>query len=64
MGFSNPGGFNYQQWLFINGIWAIGSVINRMPFKLLKRSPWEEPMDYLRQSVQTAIQKKGLRTLN
>ncbi|WP_082160442.1 DUF4131 domain-containing protein [Candidatus Coxiella mudrowiae] len=56
-GLSNPGGFNYQRWLFINSVRATSSVINRMPFKLLKRSPWEEPMSYLGQSAQTAIQK-------
>ncbi|OYK80408.1 DNA internalization-related competence protein ComEC/Rec2 [Coxiella burnetii] len=56
-GLSNPGGFDYQRWLFIHGIRATGYVINRRPFKLLSRSALEKPVDYLRQSIQNAIQK-------
>lgn len=56
-GLSNPGGFDYQRWLFIHGIRAMGYVVNRRPFKLLSRSALEKPVDYLRQSIQDAIQK-------
>ncbi|MFK3617406.1 DUF4131 domain-containing protein, partial [Coxiella burnetii] len=53
-GLSNPGGFDYQRWLFIHGIRATCYVINRRPFKLLSRSALEKPFDYFRQSIQNA----------
>jgi competence protein ComEC len=35
-GFQNPGGFDYERWLFVRGVAATGYVIARQPAELLR----------------------------
>ena len=56
-GLHNPGGFDYERWLFSHHIHAMGYVVDRFPFKLIKRSPLHELLGYLRQLIQAAIER-------
>ncbi len=51
-GLHNPGGFNYQRWLFANGIRATGYIVNRAQHQLLKSTL---SLNKIRQQVQSTI---------
>ena len=49
-GFSNPGGFDFERWLFVNGIHATGYV-RQTPPAILLASAQRYPVDRFRQSL-------------
>lgn len=51
----NPGGFDYEKWLFSQGIRATGYVIASGQTKLLQTRPWGHLIDRLRQYLQEKI---------
>ena len=53
-GFQNPGGFDYERWLFIQGIDATGYVLQK-PAPVLLESPGFS-INYLRQNIITRLQ--------
>lgn len=53
----NPGTFDYQRWLFVQGIRATGSVVSKKPQHLLHRDSWRFPINHLRQKIQSIIQQ-------
>ncbi len=53
-GFQNPGGFDYERWLFVKGIQATGYVVNGSEAQLLDQNPLA--IDYLRERVNAWIQ--------
>lgn len=54
-GLLNPGGFDYEQWLFAHGIRATGSVINDKPNTYLGSSLGYNLIGSLRQALQAAM---------
>ncbi len=54
-GLHNPGGFDYQRWLFLKGVRASGYVVNHRNVRLLKRSNSITSMARLREQVQMMI---------
>lgn len=52
----NPGTFDYQRWLFVQGIRATGAVVSKRPQRLLQHAIWRFPITHLRQKIQTVIQ--------
>lgn len=54
-GFQNPGGFDYERWLFIKGIHATGYVIDDGHQRLVSRNDWS--LNSIRFSINQAIQK-------
>ena len=48
-GMQNPGGFDYERWLFVRGIHAKGYVLNSEHNQLLGHDPWS--LSALRQAV-------------
>lgn len=55
-GLLNPGGFDYEKWLFSRGIRATGYVVNPEKAKLLQTQKWKHPVDNLRQYLQQKIE--------
>ena len=55
-GLHNPGGFDYEQRLSMQGIDASGYIDNQKPFKKLQHNPWVHPITQLRQHIQWIIQ--------
>ncbi len=49
-GFQNPGTFDYQRWLFVKGVDAIGYVRKSDSNRQLEDSEWYD-IDYLRQQI-------------
>ena len=49
-GFSNPGGFDFERWLFVNGIYATGYVRQAPPATLLAEAQ-RYPIDRFRQTL-------------
>ncbi len=54
-GLMNPGGFDYEKWLFSRGIRATGYVITGSGTRFLVRHPWHFPIDHLRENLQEKI---------
>ncbi len=50
-GFVNPGGFDYEGWLFRQGIGAVGYVRRSPDNRLLDDNPWRAPVDRWRQRL-------------
>ncbi len=63
-GLFNPGGFDYEQWLFAKGIRATGSVVNSQYNQRLAFNQYHHFIDRWRQHLQVKIQKilSGQRT--
>src|SRR3990167_10606529 len=55
-GLHNPGVFDYEQRLSMQGIDASGYIDNQKPFKKLQHNPWVHPITQLRQHIQWIIQ--------
>lgn len=55
-GLINPGGFDYEEWLFSRKIRATGYVIHPLEAQLLQAQPWLHPIDRFRQYIQQKIQ--------
>jgi len=55
-GMMNPGGFDYEGWLFARGIGATGYIRQVTGNRLLADSPWEMPLQRLRYSVYHQLQ--------
>ncbi len=53
-GASNPGGFDYELWMWEQGIAAVGSVKQTSPALMLERG-WSRPIERLRQDVRDRI---------
>ena len=56
-GFSNPGGFDYEGWLFQQGIRATGYVRSASDAYAVVNHPWRFPVDQFRQRVQENLQQ-------
>jgi competence protein ComEC len=56
-GFMNPGGFDYEAWLFHKKITAVGYVVNTPANKLLESYRYRQPFNHLRQSINERVQK-------
>lgn len=55
-GFLNPGGFDYEGWLWQQGIGATGYVTDTPELnRRLETSPWSRPVDRLRQLIHDRI---------
>ncbi len=52
----NPGGFDYEKWLFSKGIRATGYVAGSGNIKLSAASAWHYPVDHVREYLQRKIQ--------
>ncbi len=50
-GFMNPGGFDYEAWLYQQGIKATGTVRNDPDNRRLAGAAWHYALDHLRQNV-------------
>ena len=55
-GFQNPGGFDYERWLFVNGIGATGYVKKSVLNRKLDDAPWWQ-IDTYRQAVLAALKR-------
>jgi len=51
----NPGGFDYEKWLFSKGLRATGYVVNPLDARLLASAPWHYPVDHVREYLQQKI---------
>ncbi len=58
-GLHNPGGFDYQRALFINGIRATGYVVPSKPAKLIQHAHGKMLIDRARQWIQNAIEQSS-----
>lgn len=56
-GLVNPGGFDYEQWLFANGIRATGSVLRSASNRLIGHNVWRYPINRCRQHLQETIRQ-------
>ena len=54
-GLSNPGGFDYEAWLFRHQIRATGYVRDAMENRLLSSHAWNQPVNRLRQDLTHGI---------
>lgn len=55
-GLLNPGGFDYEQWLFSHGIHATGYVVTKLSdTAIVSHYPWLYPVDSMRQRLQQRI---------
>lgn len=54
-GLSNPGGFDYEAWLFRHGLRATGYVRDSPDNRLLAHDPWNQPVNRLRQALAQRI---------
>jgi competence protein ComEC len=52
----NPGGFDYEQWLFARGIRATGYIVNNVANTRLAQQAWRYPIDNVRERLQKKIQ--------
>ena len=55
-GFMNPGGFDYEQWLFAQGIRATGYVRDRSEMRLLSQHRHDYPLQRLREAIHGRLQ--------
>lgn len=55
-GLQNPGGFDYEKWLFSKEIRATGYVVNAANAKRLESSIWHQSIDRIREHLQRQIQ--------
>lgn len=51
----NPGGFDYEKWLFSQGIRATGYIVHPEQSRLLGSVSWRHPVDKLREILQTKL---------
>lgn len=56
-GFSNPGGFDYERWLFEHGIRATGYVRTKGNNMRLAHTQLSDPVFYFRNKLNTKLQK-------
>ena len=54
-GFSNPGGFDYEKWLFQHDIRATGYVRSKGKNMRLAQTQWNDPIYYLRNKLNTKL---------
>ena len=54
-GFMNPGGFDYEQWLFTKRLRATGYVRTNSDYNLLTSSPLDYPLQRFRQRLQRQL---------
>ncbi len=59
-GFANPGGFDYEKWLFEHGIRATGYVRNAELAKRIKTGGIEHPIYFLRARLHQQLQQASL----
>ncbi len=57
-GFMNPGGFDYEQWLYQRGIHATGYVKNAAANERLQAAPWYS-LDRLRERIAARLVAEG-----
>lgn len=55
-GLLNPGGFDYEKWLFSRGIRATGYVVNPAQAWQLDTQHWRYPIDTIRQHLEQRLQ--------
>ena len=55
-GFMNPGGLDYESYLFAKGINATGYVVNKRPNKLISSVWYSQPFNRLRQLLYNKVQ--------
>lgn len=58
-GFMNPGGFDYEGWLFSRHISATGYIRNKPPAIRLAQAGWRYPGQRLRQAALNMLDKSG-----
>jgi len=56
-GMMNPGGFDYEAWLFTQGIRATGYVRHSADNQRLSDSPWQAPLQRLRYALLRRLQQ-------
>lgn len=57
-GYANPGGFDYERWLFLNGIDGTGYVTNAEEARLLDKAP-AHSLHRLRERLASALARKA-----
>ncbi len=56
-GMMNPGGFDYEAWLFQHGVRATGYVRRSQQNRLLEENPWSAPLQYLRAKLHQRLEE-------